>query len=313
MTTLYSELGGIVSALQTYEHYIISSPLTIHFYCDHKPIPYLCGRKGQLSHRFFKNQVIISEFHKLKIIWTPRSNLAFPDILSRNVTLSETNKLQLQHKEIPHDISFYDQDGHKVHYTIKPQDEQNTSFNVFYPTICQQRKTKKTFRLKNDGNEQHAEDCNEDNEVLATMQDMTDCFKHGKTINQYKQLCSNISPASRTAGLKGGDYSDIEQYDEQSTDDETEIPKLNFESQGLDFHRDQSVAHELFRSKTTHKPILKKPISFDLFPHVDTPDVIQKLIDFAREADLDLQTQPEEQPNDPVLQVVRKWMRTSDR
>ena len=188
MSTLHRELCGIVSALQTYEHYIIGSPSPIYLYCDHKPILYPWGRKGQLSHRFFKYQVIITKFHNLKIIWTPGSNLAFPDILSRNVTLSEANKVQLQHKEIPHDISFYDQDGLKVHYTIKHEEEQNASHNDFYPIICQQGNTRKTLRLKNDGNEHHVEDYLEDNEVLATMQDMTDCFKLGKTINQYKQL-----------------------------------------------------------------------------------------------------------------------------
>ena len=91
MSTLHRELCGIVSALQTYEHYIIGSPFPIYLYCDHKPILYLWGRKGQLSHRFFKYQVIITKFHNLKIIWTPGSNLAFPDILNRNVTLSEAN------------------------------------------------------------------------------------------------------------------------------------------------------------------------------------------------------------------------------
>ena len=40
--------------------------------------------------------------------------------------------------------------------------------------------------------------------------------------------------------------------------------------------------------------------------------MIQKLSDFAREADLDIQTPLEEQINDPVLQVVRKWIGTSD-
>ena len=158
MSTLHRELCGIVSALQTYEHYIIGSPFPIYLYCDHKPILYLWGRKGQLSHRFFKDQVIIIKFHNLNIMWTPGSNLAFPNIFSRNVTLSEANRLQLQHKEIPHDISFYDRDGHKVHYTIKHEDEQNASYNDFYPIICQQGNTKKTLRLKNDRNEHHVED-----------------------------------------------------------------------------------------------------------------------------------------------------------
>ena len=141
---------------------------------------------------------------------------------------------------------------------------------------------------------------------------MTDCFKLGKTINQYKQLCSNISPASRTYGLNGGDYSDFEQYDEEYTDDETEITKLNFESQDPDFPRDHSVADEFFPTKTKDNPILKRPISFELFPHVDTSDLIRKLSDSARDAHSDIQTLFAEKLNDPVLQVVRKWIKTSD-
>ena len=54
MSTLHRELCGTVSALQTYEHYIIFSPFPIYLYCDHKPILCLWGRKGQLSHQFFK-------------------------------------------------------------------------------------------------------------------------------------------------------------------------------------------------------------------------------------------------------------------
>ena len=99
MSTLHRELSGIVSALQTYEHYVIGSPFPIYLYRDDKPIRYLWGRKGQLSHRFFRYQVIITKFQKLKFIWTPGSKLAFPDILSRNVTVEEYQKHQLQHKK----------------------------------------------------------------------------------------------------------------------------------------------------------------------------------------------------------------------
>ena len=45
------------------------------------------------------------------------------------------------------------------------------------------------------------------------------------------------------------------------------------------------MAHELLHTKTKDKPILKKPISFELFPHMDTSDLIQQLSDFALEAD----------------------------
>ena len=210
MSNLHRELCGIVSALQTYEHYIIGSPFPTYLFCNQKPILYLWGQQAHLSHRIFKYQVIITKFHNLKIIWTPGSKLAFPDILSRNVTLSKANRLKLQHKEIQHDISIHDRDGHKVHYTIKHEDEQNASYNDFYPIICQQGNTRETLRLKNDGNEQHVQENFEDNEVLATMQEMTDCFRLKRNINQYKQLSYSISLASGTSGLNKRDYIHIE-------------------------------------------------------------------------------------------------------
>ena len=68
ISILHRELCGIVSALQTYEHYFIGSPFPIYLYCDHKPIFYLWRRKGQLLQRFFRYQVIITKFQNLKII-----------------------------------------------------------------------------------------------------------------------------------------------------------------------------------------------------------------------------------------------------
>ena len=67
---------------------------------------------------------------------------------------------------------------------------------------------------------------------------------------------------------------------EDSTYDETEVAELIFESQDPDFRRDHSVAHESLRMKTEGKPILRKLISFELFPQIDTSDLIQKLSDF---------------------------------
>ena len=101
MSTLHRDLFGVVSALQTYEHLFIGSLFPIYLYCDHKPIFCLWERKGQLSHRFFGYQVIITKIQSPKFIWTPGSNLAFPDILSRNVTVEEYQKHQLKDKKKP--------------------------------------------------------------------------------------------------------------------------------------------------------------------------------------------------------------------
>ena len=185
MSTLHRELCGIVSALQTYEHYIIGSPFPIYRYCDHKPILYLWGRKGQLSHPFFRYQVIITKFQNLKIIWTPGSNLAFPDILSQNVTVEECQKHQLQHKKIPRDIEFYDEHGSPFTYRNQHDDDPNDTCNDFYPIHCQQGNDNKVqidgenFTLNSISNEF----------ASTTIQSATDCFRQGRTIDQFRRLC----------------------------------------------------------------------------------------------------------------------------
>ena len=150
MSTPHRELCGIISTLQTYEHYIIGSPFPIYLYCDHKPILYLWGRKGQLSHRFFRYQVIITKLQNLKIIWTPGSNLAFPDILSRNVTVEEYHMHQLRHKRNPRDIEFFDEHGTPVTSQIQHEDNPNDTCNKFYPKRYKQNNEERILRLQND-------------------------------------------------------------------------------------------------------------------------------------------------------------------
>ena len=185
MSTLHRELCGIDSALQTYEHYIIGSPFPIYLYCDHKPILYVWGRKGQLSHRFFRYQVIITKFQNLKVIWTPGSNLAFPDILSRNVTVEAHQKHQLQHKKIPRDIEFYDEHGSPVTYRIQHDDNPNGTCNDFYPIQCQQGNDNKVLRLHN-GGENFTLNSLSNEFPTATIQSATDCFRLGRTLNQFR-------------------------------------------------------------------------------------------------------------------------------
>ena len=134
MSTLRRELCRIVSALQTYEHYIIESPFPICLYCDRKPILYLWGRKRQLSHRFFRYQVLITKFQKFKIIWTPGSNLVFPDILSRNVTIDENQHHQLQHKKLPRDIEISDEHGQQITYKISHDDTSAEKVTISIPS-----------------------------------------------------------------------------------------------------------------------------------------------------------------------------------
>ena len=68
MSFQHLELCGIISTLQTYESYIIGSPLPLYLFCDYRPNLFLWSRKGELSHRFFKYQVVLAKFNNLKII-----------------------------------------------------------------------------------------------------------------------------------------------------------------------------------------------------------------------------------------------------
>ena len=188
ISTLHRELYGIVSALQTYEDYIIGSPFPIHLYCEHEPILYLWRRKGQLSHRFSRYQVIITKFQNLEIIRTPGSKLAFPDILSQNLTVEEYQKHQLQHKKKPRDIEFYDEHGSPPTYRIQHDDNPNHTGNDFYLIHCQQGNDNKVIRLHNHG-ENFTLNSLSDQFPSTTIQSATDCFRLGKTINQFRCLC----------------------------------------------------------------------------------------------------------------------------
>ena len=72
------------------------------------------GTQGTVNPPSFRYQVIVTKFQNLKIIWTPEFNLAFSDILKRNVTNDEYQNHQLQHKKLQRDIDFFDKHGQQI-------------------------------------------------------------------------------------------------------------------------------------------------------------------------------------------------------
>ena len=71
LSTLDRELLGIVHVFQIYEFLIIGSPHPIHIFTDHKPLLHCFTKKGNLSPRFYKAQMQLPNFSKLKINHTP--------------------------------------------------------------------------------------------------------------------------------------------------------------------------------------------------------------------------------------------------
>ena len=324
MSTLHKELCELVWALQTYEHYIIGSPFPIYLYCDHKPILYLWGRKGQLSHRFFRYQVIITKFQSLKVIWSPGSNLAFPDILSRNVTVEEYQKHQLNHKKIPRDIEFYDEHGSPVTYRIQHDDDPNDTCNDFYPIHCQQGNNNKVLRLHNHGENFTLKSLS--NELpTTTIQFGTNCFRLGKTINQFRRLrlpstqsassveeseptCSSIN--SLNTNEDDNAFDEAQDGEDHATTDDDEDNLIWEINTNADQYRLCKVeaAHDVVLGKIDAS-LAKKPLTATEAPHLDSKALIAKLDEVAKTIDLDVCTIMAEQIKDPVLGTVRSWIR----
>ena len=108
LSTLYRELLAIVYVLQIYEFLIIGSPHPIYIFTDHKPLLHCFAKKGNLSPRFYRAQMQLIKFSKLKIIHTPGKNLTVADMFSRTFTKEQLQVHQLQHKQLPPQIDFID-------------------------------------------------------------------------------------------------------------------------------------------------------------------------------------------------------------
>ena len=196
-STLHREHCGIVSALQTYEHYILDLPFLIYLYSDHKPIAYLWWRKGQLSHPFSWNQVIITNFQNLETIWTLGSSLVWPDILCQNVAVEDYQGHQLKHRKSPGDVEFYDEHGSSLVHPIQHDDSPKDNCNDFYLIHCQQGNDRKVLRLHSDGGNFTKNSLS--NEFLTNAKkSATDFFRKGRTINHFLHYCL---PLTQSLGL----------------------------------------------------------------------------------------------------------------
>ena len=189
MSTQHRELCGMISALKTYEFYIIGSPFPLYLYCDHRPILFLWSRKGQLSQKLFKHQVVLTKFNNLKIIYTPGSNLAFSDLLSQNLPIADIKRYQLEHRTIPNNIKFILDNGEQIRYSVLHKDDNNVFQNDCYPVIAQVQGGKKKIINISDRGDFSIEDAPEYfEESCSAIQNITDVFRFGKQINQIKRL-----------------------------------------------------------------------------------------------------------------------------
>ena len=116
LSPLDCELLGIVHALQIYEFPIIGSPHPIHIFTDHNPLLHCFTKKRNLSPRFYRAQMQLTKFSKLKIIPTPGKKLSVADMLSRSFTKPELQINQLNYTQPQSQIEL----AILQHKTLKP-------------------------------------------------------------------------------------------------------------------------------------------------------------------------------------------------
>ena len=332
MSTTARELCGVISALQTYEHYLIGSPHPVYVYTDHKPLMYLWGRRGKLSHRFFRYQLVISQFQNLKIIWTEGKKLAFPDILSRNVKIKDLDKYQLKHKKIPKDISFYDEHGNEEKYFILRDNEKGPA-DDFFPILKQSITGIDKFIFKNDKMVKQKYDNNQNR--LCSINNISEDFSYGSSINHYRrQRGHEITPVSeQEEDEKSDHYTEIdscpdEGITEQNFDpisefelfNENQSPELDFDKLYIDqtnttdsdyrFPLEYDKVFLVKNSTCIDKTELAKKLPEN--PKIkDARELIDKLTTFSKEVDLNTSVICQEQLKDPVIQQIRQ-LRTNN-
>ena len=324
MSTLHRELCGIVSALQTFD----TTSLVPLFLYTHIVITsgfFIYGRrKGQLSNLFFRYQVNITKFQNLEIIWTPGSNLAFPDILSRNVTVEECQKHQLQHMKKPRDIEYYDEHGSPVTYRIQHDDNPNVTCNNFYPIHCQQGNDNKFLRLHNDGEGFNLISLS-NKFPITTKQSATNCFRLGRSISQFRRLCLPSTQPLSPVEEPEPPYSSINSLNTNEDDNAFDETQDDEEDATIDDDEDNLICeknthayhYRLCKAKAAHDVVLgkieaslaKKPLIAIEAPHLDNKSLIAILDEVAKTIDLDVSTILAEQIKDPVLGTVHSWLR----
>ena len=197
-----------------------------------------------------------------------------------------TQKYQLEHKTIPNDLKFILDNGEQICYSVLHKDDNNIFQNDCYPVIAQVQGGKKKLINIKDKEDFSIKDAPEYfEEYCSAIQNITDFFRLGKQINQIKRL-------SIPDIIDENIYEEIP--DEVSALDD---PLEN--SEWLDLYEgnvENNILNDLVEAKTD---FATKTRSSKLIEHQsiqseenksDSLELIAKMTDFAKEANLDVET-----------------------
>ena len=219
--------------------------------------------------------------------------------------MEEYQKHQLHYKKIPRDIEFYDEHGSPVTYRIQHDGNPNDTCNDFYPIHCQLGNNNKVLRLHNDG-ENFTLNSLSNEFSTTTIQSATDCFRLGRTINQFRRLCLASTQSLSSVEETEPTYSSINSLTTNEDDNAFEETYGNEGDAAADDDEDNLICemnthadhYRLCKARAAHDAVLgkidaslaKKPLTANEAPHLDTKSLIAKLDDVAKTVDLDVST-----------------------
>ena len=156
LSTYDRELCAVLFALKSYEFIIIGSRFPITLFTDHNPILYLFTRKGNLTPRQYKAQILITKFSNLRILHTAGKNLSVADMLSRDFSKLHVENHQLTHKTLPPQIHFAkltpDNSIQPTHYLIKHEEILPTQKNDSHLILADFGSDQFSIRINDAGN-----------------------------------------------------------------------------------------------------------------------------------------------------------------
>ena len=112
-------------------------------------------KKGNRSPQFYRAQMQLTKFSKLKIFHTPGKIFSIAYIISRSVTKAELQTNQLKHKQLPHQIDFEVLQNNtlkSVHYLIKHEKVLPHQKHDSHPILADFDSDQFSIRINDKGN-----------------------------------------------------------------------------------------------------------------------------------------------------------------
>ena len=153
-------------------------------------------------------------------------------------------------------------------------------------------------------------------------------LRNGRTINQFRRLCRPGSPVSISSSESpAGTYSSISLIETDGTEEpgtSSNAERVVHDDCNIDKDEDDYVCeinandhYRLCKARAALDLVIsdpatliaKKTLSATAAPHLRPQDLITKLDDVAKFVDLDVPTILQEQLKDPVLSIVRSWVK----